>query len=151
MKNLIITLFIAIGCVSFTKGFGQSEKLKKAENIINEKLKKFSDEGTKDDYWQIKILENGNIEQYYGSQKLSYNLNNIDSIKYVFVEGKHIVRICCKGGSNCIRNYIGEEIENEDYWDYMSFNIISKAEAENLIKELNNLKLIIPKNIPTNE
>jgi hypothetical protein len=138
-------IILIVGCLTFLNGFGQSDKLKKVENVINEKLKKYSNEGTNDNYWQIKILDNGNMEQYYVSQKLSYNFNDIDSIKYMLVDEKHIVRICCRGDSNCIKNFVGEESEDYDYWDYMSFNIISKAEAEDLIKELNNLKLIIPK------
>ncbi|NVO02538.1 MAG: hypothetical protein HXX09_07515 [Bacteroidetes bacterium] len=135
---IIIVLFTSLSGV-----FGQNDALKKIEGSINEKLQKYSNEGASN-YWQIKILENGNIEENYGSQILSYNFNDIDSIKYLFEDEKHIVRICCRGSLNCITNSIGAEVDEPEKWDYMSFVLISKLEAENLIKELNKLKLIIP-------
>ena len=143
MKKIGIILSIIFG-ISINIGFGQNDALKKIESSINEKLQKYSNEGASN-FWQIKILENGNIEENYGSQILSYNFNDIDSIKYLFEDEKHIVRICCRGSLNCITNSIGAEVDEPEKWDYMSFNMISKLEAENLIKELNKLKLIIPK------
>jgi hypothetical protein len=137
MKYIALSIIIILSLNNNL--LSQTPKLTETIDYINVKLKGFSDEYSSEFIWQIKHLKYGVIEQNDGRQTLIYNLNDINRIKYIFEDGKHIVRLYCTGNINCIRNGL------DDNWDYLSILVISKKEAESIIKAFNYLKSIIPK------
>jgi hypothetical protein len=119
--------------------YSQSLNLTETIDYINDKLKGFSDEYESKLIWQIKHLKYGVIEQEDGRQTLIYNLHDINRIEYILEDGKHIVRLFCTGNVDCIRNGTYAN------WRFLSLLVVSKKEAESIIKAFNHLKSIIPK------
>lgn len=140
MKFIALLMIIIM---SFNnKLHSQTLSLTETIDYINVKLKifydEYSSEYSSEHIWQIKHLKYGVIEQN-GTQTLIYNLHDINRIEYILEDGKHKVRLYCTGNINCIRNGL------DDNWDFLSILVVSKKEAESIIKAFNYLKSIIPK------